>query len=110
MAHQDTHSHASSQRASYDTPSIIALSLTLVLWASAFAGIRAGLEGYSPGALLLLRFLIASGALVIYALVTRMRMPELRDIPAMILLGGIGITIYQFGLSYGETSVTAGTA
>lgn len=98
------------RRSPRDVPSLVALSLTLVLWASAFAGIRAGLTGYSAGALILLRFLIASGALLMYALVTRMRMPDRRDIPAMVLLGFIGITVYQLGLTYGETSVSAGTA
>ena len=32
-----------------------ALVVTLLLWASAFAGIRAGLEAYTPGQLALLR-------------------------------------------------------
>lgn len=99
-----------SQRPARDVRSMVALTLTLVLWASAFAGIRVGLGGYSAGALVLLRFLIASAALIVYAVVTRMRMPEPRDIPAMILLGLCGITVYQVGLTYGETSVSAGTA
>ncbi|MCC2667478.1 MAG: eamA, partial [Gammaproteobacteria bacterium] len=40
----------------------LALLTTVVLWASAFVAIRAGLQGYSPGGLALLRFLIASVA------------------------------------------------
>jgi hypothetical protein len=35
---------------------LLALGVTIVIWASAFAAIRAGLEGYSPGHLALLRF------------------------------------------------------
>lgn len=88
----------------------IALTLTLVLWASAFAGIREGLRAYTPGHLVLLRFLVASVTLFVYALVTRMRLPALRDVPAILLLGFIGITVYQVALSYGERSVSAGTA
>jgi drug/metabolite transporter (DMT)-like permease len=88
----------------------IALALTLVLWASAFAGIREGLRAYTPGHLALLRFLVASVTLFVYALVTRMRLPAVRDVPAILLLGFIGITVYQVALSYGERSVSAGAA
>ena len=41
--------------------------------ATAFAGIRAGLEGYGPAHLVLLRFLVASVMLAGYAAWTRMR-------------------------------------
>ncbi|BCL77838.1 membrane protein [Ktedonobacteria bacterium brp13] len=89
---------------------ITSLTVTLLFWASAFAGIRVGLESYSPGALILLRFLIASIALIIYACIVRLRLPALRDIPAFLLLGFIGIAVYQAGLTFGEQSVSAGTA
>lgn len=88
----------------------ITLTITLLLWASAFAGIRAGLQSYSPGALILLRFLIASAGLMIYAVIVRLRLPDLRDIPALFMLGFLGITVYQAGLTFGEQSVSAGTA
>lgn len=39
--------------------------IAIVLWASAFIGIRIGLADYSPGALALLRFMIASLCLLI---------------------------------------------
>ncbi|MBV9711633.1 MAG: EamA family transporter [Ktedonobacteraceae bacterium] len=93
-----------------DTPAAIALVITLLPWASAFAGIRAGLEGYSPGALVLFRFLVASVGLILYALLTHMRLPTLRDLPMMFLLGFLGITTYQVCLTFGEQSVSAGTA
>ncbi len=93
-----------------DAPLLIALIVLLVLWASAFAGIRAGLKAYTPGHLALLRFLVASATLLVYALVTRMRLPALRDIPAMLFLGFIGITMYQVALTYGEQSVSAGAS
>ncbi len=97
-------------RSRIDTPTVIALVVTLLPWASAFAGIRAGLEGYSPGALVLFRFLIASTGLILYALLTHMRLPALHDLPAMFFLGFAGITIYQICLTFGEQSVSAGTA
>ena len=93
-----------------DVSMLIALTILLVLWASAFAGIRAGLKAYTPGHLVLLRFLVASATLLFYALFTRMRLPALRDIPSMLFLGFIGITVYQIGLTYGEQSVSAGAS
>lgn len=89
---------------------IAALAFTLVVWASAFAGIRAGLRSYSPGQLAVLRFLIASLTLAIYAAVAHFRRPAPRDIPAFFGIGLIGITFYNLGLNYGETRVTAGAA
>ncbi len=87
-----------------------ALAFTLVVWASAFAGIRAGLRAYGPANLAVLRFLIASAVLAIYAAIAHFRRPKLRDIPGLILTGAIGITFYNLALNYGETRVTAGAA
>ena len=89
---------------------LTALALALMLWASAFVGIRAGLQAYTPGHLALLRFLIASTALLVYALITRMRLPLLRDVPGLLLMGFVGITLYHVALNYGEQSVSAGAA
>ncbi len=86
------------------------MGLTLLFWASAFAAIRAGLTAYTPGQLALLRFLIASLVLAVYAALTRMRLPAKRDLPAMLLMGFLGITVYHVALNYGETTVVAGTA
>lgn len=89
---------------------VVAIVFTLVVWASAFAGIRAGLRGYPPANLAVLRFLIASLVLAVYAVIAHFRRPELRDIPGLALAGAIGITFYNLALNYGETRVTAGAA
>lgn len=93
-----------------DIRTTAALAITLIFWASAFAGIRAGLEAYTPGHLALLRFLVASSVLAAYALATRMRLPDRRDLPAIALAGFLGITVYHVALNYGELTVTAGSA
>lgn len=87
-----------------------AIGITLVLWASAFAGIKAGLVGYGPGELALLRFATASAVLGIYAIATRMRLPALADLPRLALAGSLGISIYHLALNYGERVVSAGAA
>jgi drug/metabolite transporter (DMT)-like permease len=89
---------------------VVAIVFTLIVWASAFAGIRAGLRGYPPANLAVLRFLIASLVLAIYAVIAHFRRPELRDIPGLALAGAVGITFYNLALNYGETRVTAGAA
>jgi len=94
----------------FTSRTIVALALALLLWASAFAGIRAGLRGYSPAHLAILRFVVASAVLAIYAGAAHFRRPQLRDLPGLVLTGLIGITFYNLALNYGETRVTAGAA
>ncbi len=89
---------------------LVALAFTLVVWASAFAGIRAGLRAYSPTNLAILRFLVASSVLAVYAGIAHFRRPEWRDIPGLALTGAVGITFYNLALNYGETRVSAGAA
>ena len=94
----------------FTTRTLFALGAALALWASAFAGIRAGLGAYSPAHLAILRFLVASLVLAIYAGIAHFRRPEARDLPGLILSGALGITFYNIALNYGETRVTAGAA
>jgi len=94
----------------FTSRTLFALGFTLVIWASAFAGIRAGLRAYSPADLAILRFLVASAVLAIYAGIAHFRRPEWRDLPGLALTGAIGITFYNLALNYGETRVTAGAA
>lgn len=89
---------------------IVAYSLAIFLWASAFPGIRVGLESYTPEHLALFRLLVGSLALVVIAILTRMRLPELKDIPAILLLGFLGFTVYHTALNVGEKTVSAGVA
>jgi drug/metabolite transporter (DMT)-like permease len=98
--------------ASHPSRSLTAVSaaITIVFWGSAFAAIRVGLHSYSPTHLALFRFLSASAALGVYAIVTRMPLPRLRDVPLVFLLGFIGITVYHVALNIGEQTVASGPA
>jgi drug/metabolite transporter (DMT)-like permease len=97
-----------------------AIAITLVLWASAFAGIKAGMrltpagvpgpDGYGPGEVALLRFGVASLVLAVYATFTRMRLPARKDLPRVMAAGILGITIYHVALNFGEVRVSAGAA
>jgi len=87
-----------------------ALAVTIVFWASAFPGIRAAMEDYGPGQVALMRLLVASLVLLPYAIATRMRLPEARDLPAVALGGLLAFTVYHTALNYGELTVSSGPA
>ncbi|MBS4196257.1 DMT family transporter [Lederbergia citri] len=92
---------------------LLMASITVLIWGSTFAGIRVSLNGgYSPGHLVLVRFFIASALFVIYALWpgVKFQLPQKKDLLKIILLGWIGISIYHIGVTFGEQTISAGTA
>jgi len=89
---------------------VAAIAITVFFWAAAFAGIRAGLDSYGPGALALFRLLVASAALAVYAAIVRMPLPEVRDLPAIFLAGFLALAFYHTALSFGQLTVSAGAA
>ena len=93
------------------TPTVLlAILVTVLCWASSFAGIRAGLHTYTPIHLAVLRYVVASIFLGGYALYKRIPLPRLRDLPGIALTGVVGISIYNIALNTGEMSVSAGIA
>lgn len=88
----------------------VAVAVTVITWASAFAGIRAGLVSYSAESVALLRYLTASALLAGYAVWKRMPLPDWRDWPGLAGLGFAGFALYNFALNLGETQIPAGTA
>lgn len=88
----------------------IAVLVTLLVWSSAFAGIQAGLHAFTPGHLLLLRFLTASVTLGVYAAITKIPLPPPALWLRLFAIGFVGITLYMAMLTFGERTVPAGTA
>ena len=86
----------------------LALGITVIIWGSAFAAIRVALHAYGPGEMALLRLLFASAALAMYSVFTRIRLPAVRDLPGIFLLGFVGFGFYNAALNYGEVTVQAG--
>jgi terminal-alkyne amino-acid exporter len=88
-----------------------ALATTIVLWASAFAGIRVALRGLSPEHLSILRLAVASVVLGAIAVARGgLRLPSRADLPGLTVVAFTGMTAYQLLLNAGEVSVPAGTA
>jgi drug/metabolite transporter (DMT)-like permease len=94
----------------FDARTVGALATTLLFWASAFAAIRVALQHYEPGHLALLRFLTASVALGIVAVIKRLPLPRGEDCLALIGSGFLSVTVYHTALNYGEVRVSAGAA
>jgi len=89
---------------------LLALGTTIILWASAFVGIRAALPAYGPLHLAVLRFLVATVVLGAGAYMLGVRLPERRDLPRIVLSGLLGVTGYNLALNTGELEVGAGVA
>ena len=89
---------------------ILAVAVTLTMWASAFSAIRASLSAYGPAHLALLRFLIASVVLACAGAVRGMRWPRRQDWAVIVVAGLLGVTVYQISLNYAEVTISAGAA
>lgn len=89
---------------------LLAVLGTVVLWASAYPAIAIALTGFSPAPLAAVRFLFAALALLGIAAFSGFRVPAREDVPRIVLIGGIGIAVYNLLLNTGQTTVNAGTA
>ena len=84
--------------------------VTVVLWASAFVGIRAAGEDLTGGALSLGRLLVASVVLGVIVLVRSEKLPARRDLGLVLVCGVLWFGIYNVALNEAERRVDAGTA
>ncbi|WP_211288036.1 DMT family transporter [Mumia flava] len=90
--------------------SFAALGVTVVLWASAFVGIRAVGDELSPGALSLGRLLVAALVLSVLALPRRQPLPRGRTAWFVLGYGVLWFGAYNVALNAGERHLDAGTA
>lgn len=86
-----------------------AIAGTILVWSTAYVGTRVALHEFSPMPLALLRFLVASTALALYGAWTGARWPLLRDVPAFLALGFLGIFLYMWLFNVGHRTVPAAT-
>lgn len=89
---------------------LAAILITIAFWSTSYVGIRVGVRYYSPETLAAFRFIIASVFLGIYAVITKMRLPDLKDLPLILFNGFIGFFLYNLILNMGTKSVTAGVS
>ena len=89
---------------------LAAVSVTLVLWASAFVAIRHLGEDFSPGALSLGRLLVGAACLAVVALSRGFPRPSRGDLLIIAVIGVLWFGVYNVALNEGEQRVDAGTA
>jgi drug/metabolite transporter (DMT)-like permease len=108
MAVTDT--TAKPERWAADRPAFAAGLVTVVLWASAFVGIRAAGHDFAGGPLALGRLVVASLVLGVVVLARREPFPSRRFIPGLVVCGVLWFGIYNVALNEAERRVDAGTA
>ncbi|MGL5824786.1 MAG: DMT family transporter [Nocardioides sp.] len=89
---------------------LVAVGVTLTLWASAFVAIRYLGESFSPGALALGRLIVGTLALGVVSLARGYLRPTRHEWLAIAGIGVLWFGIYNVALNEGEKSVDAGTA
>ncbi len=87
-----------------------AAGITLVLWASAFVGIRSAGHHLSPAPLAFGRLVVGAVVLGSVALVRREPLPKARDLPLIAACGVLWLGAYMVALNAAERRVDAGTA
>lgn len=88
---------------------VLALATVVVVWASAFVGIRALAGAFDPAALTLGRLLVGAAALTLIARPWRHRLPRGRTLALTAAYGVVWFGLYNVALNAAETSLDAGT-
>ena len=84
--------------------------VTILMWSSSFAATRFSLEHYSPGSIMLLRFITASITLIVIGIIKKIRRPKKKDLPMFVAGGCIGIFLYMFFFNTGAVTVVSGVS
>src|SRR5215471_14806444 len=96
--------------AGLDRWALVAASVTVVAWASAFVAIRDAGRYFDPGALALGRLLAGSAVLAVVWLTRGKGWPPRAAWPGIMASGLLWFGVYMVALNWGEREVDAGTA
>ena len=83
--------------------------VTIVFWSLAYVLTRLTLQYFSAFSLGFLRYFVASCALILIAVITKMQVPRRKDLPWFLLAGSIGFFFYMIAFNQGQATVTAAT-
>jgi drug/metabolite transporter (DMT)-like permease len=93
---------------------LAAALVTVVVWASAFVGIRSAGRSFSPGALSLGRMVVSAAALGLVFMLRGEHLPTRTQLraagPLLLVTGVLWFGVYHLFLNSGERRVDAGTA
>ncbi|MCL2717606.1 MAG: DMT family transporter [Lachnospiraceae bacterium] len=79
------------------------------LWALGYVLTRVAIADFTSDTLAFLRYLIAAITLIIYALIKKIRLPKLKDVPLFIFGGAVGIAVYVYFINEGSQTLPAAT-
>jgi drug/metabolite transporter (DMT)-like permease len=97
-------------RSRADAPALGAAGITVLVWSSAFVGIRAAGPHLSPGPLSLARLLVGTAVLGVIVAARREALPPRADMPRLLFCGVLWFGAYNVLLNEAERRVDAGTA
>ena len=84
--------------------------ITIIFWSFAYVLTRATLQYFSVYSLGFLRYFVASVALIVIAILTKMSFPRKADLIWFIFAGAVGFFFYVIAFNTGQHAVTASTA
>ena len=93
-----------------NTLALGAAFLTVLLWAFAFPASRAVLPWFNVEQVVLFRYMVACAFYLLLFMMGKFPLPKLRDVPALALLGFLGVAVYQLAFVYGMGRVAGGAA
>lgn len=93
------------------TQVVVVFILTVAFFGTSFPAIKVAEEGFTPASIVLLRAVLASGALALMAVAFRvtLRMPW-RDLLAAAAIGQLGISLFQWVLNSAIAQTSIGVA
>lgn len=77
------------------------------LWALSYVMTRIAIAHFTPSALAFLRYLTAAAAMLVFAFIKKLQMPQVRDIPLFFLGGYFGFAGYVYFLNEGMQTLPA---
>lgn len=83
--------------------------VTIIFWSLAYVFTRLTLQYFSAFSLGFLRYFVASAALLCVAVLTKMKLPERKDLLWFLAAGGVGFFFYMIAFNQGQALVTAAT-
>jgi len=86
----------------------VTAGMTIFLWASSFPAVRYSLLYYSPEAVMVFRFLVASAVLALYCWIKKVPLPKKADVPLFIWSGFTGFFVYMWAFNAGTALVLSG--
>ncbi len=93
------------------SPTTMAMILAAILWSTSYIGIHTAISSYSPGALALFRYFIASIGMIPLYFIFRTKASLTKKNIILIIIGGfLGFAVCGFTLNYSQIFIDPGSA